>query len=71
MVLVPEEAYAKYVQVLVPDSDSENYPAVSDPYIGKEAQEVMQANVEQQHVEVSVGSFLPSIQRKPGTCMHI
>ena len=56
MVLVPEEAYAKYVRVLV------SLILIS----GREAQEVMQANVEQLYVELSVRELPSSIQRETG-----
>ena len=52
MVLVPEEAYAKYVRVLV---SLILILKITQPFLilisGREAQEVMQANVEQLHTE--------------------
>ena len=55
MVLVPEEAYAKYVRVLV---SLILILKITQPFLilisGREAQEVMQANVEQLYVELSV-----------------
>ena len=70
MVLVPEEAYAKYVRVLV---SLILILKITQPFLilisGREAQEVMQANVEQLYVELSVReltSAQTSIQRETG-----
>ena len=64
MVLVPEEAYAKYVRVLV---SLILILKITQPFIsGREAQEVMQANVEQLYVELSVRELPSSIQRETG-----
>ena len=66
MVLVPEEAYAKYVRVLV---SLILILKITQPFLilisGREAQEVMQANVEQLYVELSVRELPSSIQREP------
>ena len=67
MVLVPEEAYAKYVRVLV---SLILILKITQPFLilisGREAQEVMQANVEQLYVELSVRELPSSIQRETG-----
>lgn len=67
MVLVPEEAYAKYVRVLV---SLILILKITQPFLilisGREAQEVMQANVEQFYVELSVRELPSSIQRETG-----
>ena len=67
MVLVPEEAYAKYVRVLV---SLILILKSTQPFLilisGREAQEVMQANVEQLYVELSVRELPSSIQRETG-----
>ena len=65
MVLVPEEAYAKYVRVLVSlilILKITQLILIS----GREAQEVIQANVEQLYVELSVRELPSSIQRETG-----
>ena len=67
MVLVPEETYAKYVRVLV---SLILILKITQPFLilisGREAQEVMQANVEQLYVELSVRELPSSIQRETG-----
>ena len=67
MVLVPEEAYAKYVRVLV---SLILILKITQPFLilisGRDAQEVMQANVEQLYVELSVRELPSSIQRETG-----
>ena len=67
MVLVPEEAYAKYVRVLV---SLILILKITQPFLilisVREAQEVMQANVEQLYVELSVRELPSSIQRETG-----
>lgn len=67
MVLVPEEAYAKYVRVLV---SLILILKITQPFLilisGREAQEVMQANVKQLYVELSVRELPSSIQRETG-----
>ena len=70
MVLVPEEAYAKYVRVLV---SLILILKITQPFLilisGREAQEVMQANVEQLYVELSVRELPSSIQRETGNML--
>lgn len=67
MVLVPEEAYAKYVRVLV---SLILILKITQPLLslvsGREAREVMQSNVEQLCVELSVREIPSSMQSETG-----
>ena len=67
MVLVPEEAYAKYVRVLV---SLILILKITQPLLalvsGREAREVMQSNVEQLCVELSVRELPSSMQSETG-----
>ena len=67
MVLVPEEAYAKYVRVLV---SLILILKITQPLLalvsGREAREVMQANVEQLCAELSVRELPSSMQNETG-----
>ena len=67
MVLVPEEAYAKYVRVLV---SLILILKITQPLLslvsGREAREVMQSNVEQLCVELSVRELPSSMQNETG-----
>ena len=67
MVLVPEEAYAKYVRVLV---SLILILKITQPLLslvsGNETREVMQSNVEQLCVELSVRELPSSMQSETG-----
>ena len=67
MVLVPEEAYAKYVRVLV---SLLLILKITQPLLslvsGNETREVMQSNVEQLCVELSVRELPSSMQSETG-----
>lgn len=67
MVLVPEEAYAKYVRVLV---SLILILKITQPLLslvsGREAREVMQSNVEQLCVELSVRELPSAMQSETG-----
>ncbi len=67
MALVPEETYAKYVRVLV---SLILILKITQPLLslvsGRETQEVIQANVEQLCVELSVRELPSSMQSKTG-----
>ncbi len=67
MVLVPEETYAKYVRVLV---SLILILKITQPLLslvsGRETREVIQANVEQLCVELSVRELPSSMQSKTG-----
>ena len=67
MVLVPEETYAKYVRVLV---SLILILKITQPLLalvsGREAREVMQSNVEQLCVELSVRELPSSMQSETG-----
>ena len=67
MVLVPEEAYAKYVRVLV---SLIMILKITQPLLslvsGNETREVMQSNVEQLCVELSVRELPSSMQSETG-----
>lgn len=67
MVLVPEEAYAKYIRVLV---SLILILKITQPLLslvsGNETREVMQSNVEQLCVELSVRELPSSMQSETG-----